>query len=88
MPDTKTNTPPIEILPDQLSDMALAGVIESFILREGTDYGALEVSFEKKSEQIRSLIQKREIKIIFDPTSESVTLLTDHDFLRLTKKPH
>lgn len=67
--------PPIEIPTGCLSAEALNGIIESFILREGTDYGAVEISFERKKEQLLKQIEKKEIKIVYDPNSESVTLI-------------
>jgi hypothetical protein len=57
-----------------LSEDALFGVIDDFILREGTDYGWQEVSLERKREDIRRQLEKRKIKIMFDPASESITL--------------
>ena len=83
MSELKFTEKPIEISPEQISEQALSGIIENFILREGTDYGIVEVSFEKKSEQIRKQIQKGDIKIVFDQTSETVSLLTSTDFRRL-----
>ncbi|HEX7676238.1 MAG TPA: YheU family protein [Bdellovibrio sp.] len=74
--------PPVEIPADQLSHDAIAGIVESFILREGTDYGANEVSLEKKKEQIHRQISKKEIKIVFDPNTESVTLMTESQWKR------
>jgi hypothetical protein len=68
--------PPIEIPLDNLSEAAIEGIIESFILREGTDYGAVEISLESKKTQIRKQIARKEIKVFFDPNSESVTLMT------------
>jgi uncharacterized protein YheU (UPF0270 family) len=73
---------PIEISPEQISEAALAGIIENFILREGTDYGAIEVSFEKKAEQIRRQIEKGEVRIVFDQSSETVSLISDRDLKR------
>lgn len=66
---------PIEIAPEQLSEATLNSLIESFVLREGTDYGLHEVSLEKKILQVRQQLDRKEIKIIFDLTSESVNLL-------------
>ena len=74
---------PIEILPHQLSESALRGIIENFILREGTDYGIAEASYETKEKQILRQIEKNEIKIIFDQKSETVSLLTASDFKKL-----
>ena len=81
--EIKNTEVPIEVTPDQLSEAAMLGIIENFILREGTDYGSIEVSYEKKVEQIRRQIAKSEIRIVFDQSSESVSLLTDRDWKRL-----
>lgn len=75
--------PPIEVPMEQLSPEALHGLIESFILREGTDYGREEVSLEKKMEQVRKQMNRGDVKIIFDPNTETVTLLTKRDWLKL-----
>lgn len=70
---------------EQLSQEALAGIIENFIQREGTDYGAVEISSEKKSEQIRKQIERGDIKIVFDLNTETLNLLTKTQFNRLMK---
>jgi uncharacterized protein len=71
---------PIEVLPEQISEDALNGIIEHFILREGTDYGAVEVSLQSKMQQVRRQIEKGDIKIVYDQTAETVSLLTLRDF--------
>ena len=38
----------MKIRPGDLSDEALAGVIDSFVLKEGTDYGHRDYSIEEK----------------------------------------
>ena len=77
---------PIEISPSQISTDALNGIIENFILREGTDYGIVEVEFEKKKNQIQRQIDHGDVKVVFDQTTETVSLITIHDFNRLQKK--
>ena len=72
--------PPVLVPLEVLSAETLDSLIESFILREGTDYGAHEVSLETKMEQIRKQLKKSDIKIVFDPNSESVTLMTTHEW--------
>lgn len=74
---------PIEIPPERLSEQILNSIIENFILREGTDYGSVEVSHEKKVEQVRKQIDSGKIKIVFDAASETVSLLTSHQYARL-----
>ena len=57
-----------------LSEAALTGVIDDFILREGTDYGVLESSLEQKRAAVRRQLDAGVAEIWFDPSSESVTL--------------
>jgi len=76
---------PVEIPYGQLSPDALTGVIENFIVREGTDYGAIEISYDKKCEQVRRQIARGEIKIIFDLETETIGLLTERDYKRIYK---
>lgn len=66
---------PIEIPIEQLSEEVLTGIIHNFIMREGTDYGLVEVSLDKKTEQIRKQLSKGLIKIFFDQSTETVTLI-------------
>jgi len=66
---------PIDIPMDKLSSDALEGLIEEFILREGTDYGANEVSLATKKQQIYKQLEKNEIKIIFDWETVSPTIV-------------
>lgn len=66
---------PVEVPPDMLSPDALRGVVENFILREGTDYGEREHSHEEKVAQVFTLLKRGEARIVFDPATETVTLL-------------
>lgn len=72
--------PPLEIPKEQLSPEALYGLIEAFVLREGTDYGREEVSLAKKVDQIQRQLDRQEIKIVFDPETESATLMTNQEW--------
>lgn len=71
---------PVEVPAQALSDETLQSLIESFVLREGTDYGAHEVSLDKKIQQVRRQILSGDVKIVFDPETESVHLMTRRDF--------
>jgi uncharacterized protein YheU (UPF0270 family) len=82
MPDNNREKP-ILISFDKLSREALDGIIESFILREGTDYGPVEITYESKAQQIHRQIEKGEIKIVFDQSTDTVSLLTAHDVARI-----
>ena len=65
----------LEIPFQQLSGDALTGVIDDFILREGTDYGNLEASLEKKREDVLRQLKNGRAKIVFEPETESITLV-------------
>ena len=71
---------PIEVDPDKLSKEALRGVIEDYILRSGTDYGSVEVSNEVKVKQVHKQLMQKTVKLVYDPNTESVTLMTERDF--------
>jgi uncharacterized protein YheU (UPF0270 family) len=66
---------PVEIPPDELSPEALRGIVENFVLREGTDYGEHEVSLDRKVADVMRQIERREARIFFDPETETVTLV-------------
>jgi uncharacterized protein YheU (UPF0270 family) len=67
--------PPITVPHTELSPDALTGVIQSFVLREGTDYGSVEVSFETKVEQVRRQLERREAEIVYDQNTESIDIV-------------
>jgi uncharacterized protein YheU (UPF0270 family) len=73
-PDSRP-LPPIVVPHTQLSPDALTGVIESYVLREGTDYGERDVSFETKVLQVRQQLERREAHIVFDPNTESIAIV-------------
>ena len=75
MDDDYEAPPPVEVPPSELSAAALRGVIEAFVLREGTDYGTRDWSFEDKVAQVRAQLDAGTAKIMFEPVSNSVTLV-------------
>jgi uncharacterized protein YheU (UPF0270 family) len=60
----------------ELTAELLRAVVESFVLREGTDYGATELSLDEKVARMIAQLKRGEANIVFDPESESVTILT------------
>ncbi len=53
----------------------LKNLIESFILREGTDYGEEEVSLAQKTENVLQQLKEGSVVIQYSQLSESVTLI-------------
>jgi uncharacterized protein YheU (UPF0270 family) len=59
----------------QLTPDALRGVVESFVLREGTDYGEREYSLEQKVQHVMRQLDRGEARIVFDPNTETVQIV-------------
>ncbi len=73
--DQPTPLPPIVVPHTELSADALTGVIQSFVLREGTEYGEHDVPLETKVLQVRRQLERREAEIVFDPNTESIDIV-------------
>jgi len=67
--------PPIIVPYTELSAAALDGVIQSFVLREGTDYGERDVPFDTKVMQVRRQLERREAEIVYDQNTESIDIV-------------
>jgi uncharacterized protein YheU (UPF0270 family) len=72
---SEEDSKPVEIPHRELAAETLRAVIESFVLREGTDYGAQDVTFDSKVADVMGQLERREAVIVFDPTTESVTIM-------------
>ena len=68
-------TAPVRLAPDDLAPDTLRAVIESFVLREGTDYGVHEASLEHKVAQVLAQLRRGEAHVTFDPATESVNVV-------------
>ncbi len=66
---------PVEVPHTELAPETLRAVIESFVLREGTDYGAQDVSFDRKVADVMRQLDRREAVIFYDPGTDSVDIV-------------
>jgi uncharacterized protein YheU (UPF0270 family) len=66
---------PVRVPPDDLAPDTLRAVIESFVLREGTDYGAHEAPLDAKVAQVLEQLRRGQAHITFDPATESVNVV-------------
>lgn len=73
--DEQEQSAPVEVPHTALSAEALRGVVESFVLREGTDYGERDVPHEAKIAQVIRQLERREARIVFDPETQSVHIV-------------
>ena len=71
----ETGAEPIVVPYTELSPEALRGVIEAFVLREGTEYGERDVSLEDKVSHVTRQLRRGEVQIVFDPGTESIDIV-------------
>jgi len=72
----ETDRPQPVVIPyRELSETALRGVLESFVLREGTDYGEREVSLDQKVAHVLRQLERGEAQIVFDTVLESIDIV-------------
>ncbi|XOV80151.1 MAG: YheU family protein [Aestuariibacter sp.] len=65
---------------DQISAEALLNLATSVVLREGTDYGEYEVSFEQKVQALIDKVKKGEAVIMFSEAQEEVDIIAKETF--------
>ena len=67
----------------ELEASTLHSIAESFVLREGTDYGEIEASFADKVEQVIAQLKAGEVVLVYSELHETIdikpkdALLTD-----------
>ena len=66
---------PVIVPHTELAADVLRAVIESFVLREGTDYGEHEFSLDQKVSKVVRQLERGEAQILFDPDSERVAIV-------------
>jgi uncharacterized protein len=65
---------PVVVPYTELAADLLHAVVESFVLREGTDYGVKEFSLEDKVAHVIGQLKRGEARIVFDPETETVSI--------------
>ena len=68
-------TEPVIVPPGELPPETLRRVIESFVLREGTEYGEREVPLDSKVADVLRQLERGEADIVYDPESQSVDIV-------------
>jgi uncharacterized protein len=70
---------PVVVAHTDLSPDALRGVVEAFVLREGTEYGAREYTLDEKLTHVMLQLERGEAQIVFDPNSQSVDIVVNRN---------
>lgn len=59
----------------------LTNIIETFVLREGTDYGETEKTLAEKVDNIRMQLQQNKIVIVWSELHETIDLKMVEQFI-------
>ncbi|BFU60372.1 MULTISPECIES: YheU family protein [Rodentibacter] len=71
------------IIPWQdLDPTTLDNIIESIILREGTDYGVEEIPLARKKEQLLARVRNGDAVIVWSELHESIDIKDKMEFLK------
>ncbi len=65
---------------DQISHETLSAIIEDFILREGTEYGAVDISKEDKIAQVKQQLDQGSAVLVYSELYETVNILPSEQF--------
>jgi uncharacterized protein YheU (UPF0270 family) len=69
------STDAIEVPYDSLKADTLRAVVEEFITRAGTDYGARERTLEEKITEVMRQLRRGEAIVVFDPRTSTVNIV-------------
>lgn len=69
------------IIPWQdIADDTLDNLIREFVLREGTDYGTVEISLQDKVDQVKAQLATGEAVIVYSELHETVDIQLKQKF--------
>jgi uncharacterized protein YheU (UPF0270 family) len=64
---------------DKLSEDVLEALLEEFITREGTEYGASEVPLGRKVYQVRQQLKSGDAVIVYDADTQTSNIVLTRD---------
>ncbi|WP_394127467.1 YheU family protein [Vibrio hepatarius] len=64
----------------QIDPDTLDNLIKEFVLREGTDYGAIEISLQSKIDQIKKQLESGDAVVVFSELHETVDIQLKNRF--------
>ena len=66
----------------ELQAQTLENILESFILREGTDYGAVELTLTQKKERLRRQLQAGNVVLVWSELHQSIDIKEKNLFVQ------
>ncbi len=67
---------------EQLPELTLTAIIEEFIFREGTEYGATDISKEDKVKEIKQQLQQGSALLVYSELHQNVNIIPKESFNR------
>ena len=71
---------------DELNPDTLHSLVESFVLREGTDYGEAEVELAEKVNQVIAQLKSGQAVLIYSELHETVNIVDKQEFLTMQQQ--
>ncbi|MDX5630793.1 MULTISPECIES: YheU family protein [unclassified Brenneria] len=72
----------------QLEPETLENLIESFVLREGTDYGEQERTLQQKVADVRRQLESGEVVLVWSELHETINIMPRRQFNAGGHPPH
>ncbi len=66
---------PVEVPHGDLDPATLRAVVEAFLTREGTDYGAVELTLEQKVDQALGGLRRGDAFLVWEANTETVRVV-------------
>ena len=68
---------------EELTADTLFNLVESFVLREGTDYGEQEVNLQQKVEQVIAQLKSKQAFILYSELHETVNIISQQELAEM-----
>lgn len=65
---------------EQIQEETLNAIIEDFILREGTDYGEIDITKAEKMAQVKLQLSQGSALLVYSELHESVNIVPSEQF--------
>jgi uncharacterized protein len=59
----------------ELAADTLRALIESFVLREGTEYGARDFTLDEKVAHVLAQLERGKAQVVFEPETQSIDIV-------------
>ncbi|MDH3454202.1 MAG: YheU family protein [Desulfuromonadales bacterium] len=65
----------VEVPYQRISQETLRNMIQEFVTRDGADWGEAGCSLEDKCEQVLQQLRSKQVKVVFDLTSQTANIV-------------